>query len=415
VTGFSCNGRSYELPERPTLAICIDGTAREYLDRALEDGLMPRLGATLDTGRGRLLVGRAQVPTFTNVNNASIVTGVSAAVHGIAGNTYLGSDGRERQLTSAGDLRAETILAAARRAGVQALAVTAKDKLRELLGAGGVPSISAERAHEQTVPGIDARTGADVVGAPNPGIYDPMLSPYAVDLALALAAELGARLVYCSLTDYVQHKAPPGAPLAGRLLAALDERIGRALQAGWAVGLAADHGMNAKSLPDGAPNVRYLADALAAAGVPAHVVLPITDPYVAHHGALGSLAWVHVAEADRDRARGALAALPGVEGILDRAAACWLFELPEDRVGDLVVLADAGTVLGKSAAEHDLAAVGSTLRSHGGLHEQEVPIVFCQSVPAEVCARRGLRNSDLFEGLLNGAADPDPAGASAAR
>ena len=403
MTTFTANGRAYRVPERPTLAICIDGTAVAYLEDALEHDLMHALRGALARG-GRLLEARAQVPTLTNVNNASIVTGVSAAVHGIGSNHYLAPDGTERQLTAASALRAETILAAAKRAGVPVLAVTAKDKLRNLLGAGGVPSISAEKAHEQTLDGLGGATGADVAG-PNPDIYDPVLSAYAIDLALALAERLGARLVYCSLTDYVQHKAAPGTDLARAYCAALDERLDRALGAGWVVGMVADHGMNAKTRPDGSPDVRYLSDALAAAGVAgATVVLPITDPYVVHHGALGSLAYVHLAdpEADRARARGAIAALDGVEAVLDRDAAAQVFELPADRIGDLAVLGDASTVLGKSEVEHDLAAVGDTLRSHGGLHEQAVPLVVSEPVPGALADRCDLRNADLFDLLLNG-------------
>lgn len=410
MTNFTANGRAYRRPVRPVLGVCIDGTAPSYLDDALGRGLMPRLAAALDAG-GVYLRGRAQVPTLTNVNNASIVTGVSAAVHGIAGNHYLAPNGQELQLTDPAALRAQTILAAAQRAGVPVLTVTAKDKLRGLLGAGGVPSMSAEKAHDQTLDGLGGRTGAEIGGA-NPDIYDPMLSAYAFDLALALAAQLGSRLVYCSLTDYVQHKAPPGSEMAGAFYAALDERIGGALDEGWVVGLAADHGMNAKTLPDGRPDVRYLADVLAAAGVTgARVILPITDPYVVHHGALGSLAYVHVDAGQCDRARGAVAALPGVEAVLDRAAAAHAFELPRDRIGDLTVLADAGTVLGTSAAEHDLSAVGTTLRSHGGLHEQEVPIVLCQPADPARAGRRDLRNADLFDLLLNAPGSNAKAGA----
>jgi phosphonoacetate hydrolase len=174
------------------------------------------------------------------------------------------------------------------------------------------------------------------LGARNPGIYDPGLSAYALDLALHLAERLAARLVYCSLTDFVQHKAAPGEPLADEFYRGLDERFGRALDAGWVIGMVADHGMNAKTLPDGSPNVRYLRDALAEAGIQsAHVLLPITDPYVVHHGALGSIAWVYLRPEDRARARAALAGLEGVEAVLDREAAVRAFELPPDRIGDL--------------------------------------------------------------------------------
>jgi phosphonoacetate hydrolase len=399
VSTFAANDRVYRVPERPVLAICADGWDPDYVDHALDRRLMPRLAETLEAG-ATYAVGRAQVPTFTNPNNVAIVTGVSAARNGIAGNHYRDDGGGEVQVTDPRFLRAETIHAAAQAAGVPALCVTAKDKLRRLLATGGVPSFSAERAHEQRLP--DGRAVIDVVGAPNPGIYDWELSPYTVDLALALARELGSRLVYASLTDFVQHKAAPGEELSDRFYRAMDQRIGGALDAGYVVGLAADHGMRAKTLPDGQPNVRYLDDALRAVGVTsAQTILPITDPYIVHHAALGSLAWVHVDDpAERDVARGALAALPGVEGILDRDAAAESYELPPDRIGDLVVLADGETVLGKSPADHDLSAVGATLRSHGGLHERAVPLIVSAplgdgQLPRDLC------NRDLHDLLLN--------------
>jgi phosphonoacetate hydrolase len=216
--------------------------------------------------------------------------------------------------------------------------------------------------------------GTEAIGAPSPDIYDPLLSASAIDLGLALADRLGSRLVYVSLTDYVQHKAAPGSELASLYCSALDDRLGRALDGGWVVGLVADHGMNAKTRPDGSPEVRYLSEALDAAGVHgATVVLPITDPYVVHHGALGSLAYVHLHEGSNlDVARGALAGLAG-----------------------------------KSAAEHDLTSLGDTpLRSHGGLHEQAVPLVLCQPVRPVLAERRDLRGFDLFDLLLNGSVDP---------
>lgn len=396
---FSANDRTYRVPERPILAICADGWDPEYVDDALARGLMPRLQQQLDDG-GIYALGRAQVPTFTNPNNVAIVTGVSAAVNGIAGNHYRTAEGAEVQVTDPSFLRATTIHAAAREAGVGVLCVTAKDKLRALLATGGVPAFSAELAHEQQLD--DGTPVTEVVGAPNPGIYDWQLSPYTIDLAVALAQRLGARLVYASLTDFVQHSAAPGEPLADDFYRAVDVAIGRALDAGFVVGLAADHGMRPKSGPDGTPNVRFLDDALTAAGINAHTLCPITDPYVVHHAALGSLAWVHLDDLDElAAARGVIASLPGIEGVLDRDAAAEAFELPADRIGDLVVLADAQTVIGKSAAAHDLSALHGTLRSHGGLHERRVPIIVSHPLRAGALDGRDLRNRDLHDLLLN--------------
>ena len=210
--------------------------------------------------------------------------------------------------------------------------------------------------------------------------------------------------MYASLTDFVAHSAAPGEPMADAFLRRMDEVIGQALDAGFVVGLAADHGMRAKTTFDGAPDVRYLDDALAAAGISgAHTLCPITDPYVVHHAALGSLAWVHLDDLDAlDRARGALAALPGVEGVLDRDAAAAAFALPADRIGDLVVLGGPTTVLGTSAARHDLSSLHGTLRSHGGLHEQTVPIIVTHPLFEPALRGRELHNRDLHDLLLNG-------------
>ena len=405
-TEFAANGRRYRVPDRPVLAVCADGWDPAYVDDALDRGLLPALAGALAAG-GTYTLARAQVPTFTNPNNAAIVTGVSAARNGIAGNHYLDGTGEEVQVTDPSFLRATTIHAAAAAAGVPALCVTAKDKLRRLLASGGVPAFSAELAHEQSL--ADGTPITEVLGRPNPGIYDWKLSPYTIDLAVALAAHLGSRLVYASLTDFVQHAAAPGEPMADDFYRAVDASLAAALDAGFVVGLVADHGMNAKAGTDGTPNVRYLDEALAQAGVAGQTLCPITDPYVAHHAALGSLAWVHLDDpADLDRARSALAALPGVEGVLDRAAAAAAFDLPADRIGDLIVLADSETVLGRSREVHDLGALHGTLRSHGGLHERTVPLIVAAPLadgaptgPGPGMDGRELHNRDLHDLLLN--------------
>jgi len=401
-------GRRYEAPARRTVVFCIDGCAPEYLDAALADRLMPRLARCLEGG-GVYARGRGQMPSFTNPNNLSIVTGQPPRVHGISGNFYLDdATGAEVPMNDPRFLRVPTLLERMEAAGVRTLCITAKDKLRALLGAtkegGRAPlSLSAEKAHEQSVDGASI---VELVGRPNPSIYDWDISHYAMEMGLRLWERVGARLLYVSLTDYVQHKQPPRGEMANRFYARFDALLGQYLDAGFVCAFTADHGMNDKTDAHGAPNVRFLDDLLAAAGIVGQrVLLPITDPYVVHHGALGSYATVYVSSGQLGSARAALSAVPGVEAVWSRAEAAERFELPPDRIGDLVVLGDRSTVLGKSASYHDLSAVKQGLRSHGGLHEAVVPVVVCHRVRGQHRTRmdRGeVGNADVFDLVLNG-------------
>ena len=403
------NGREYRLPTRPTVVVTVDGGDPRYFDDALSRGLMPRLAGMLGPGDGGTYVrGLGQMPSLTNPNNLSIVTGVSAAVHGVPGNHYHAPSGEEVQLVDPSFLRAPSIHAAMQRAGVRVLAVTAKEKLRRLLGHGGVPAVSAELAHRLGLPAYGVENVRALVGKDNPGIYDWDLSHYALEIGLAAHRRLGGLdLLYVSTTDFVQHKQGPGGDLSDRFLVRLDELLGAYLDEGFLVGITADHGMNAKQQPDGTPRVHYLEDVLQAAGVKGyHVTLPITDPYVLHHGALGSFAWVDVGPAERETARAAIAALPGVEEVYTREEAAAIYGHPTDRIGDLSVASDAGTALGKALGKHDLSLVELGLRSHGGRHEQIVPIIVSHALSPRYAARQaaGVSSSDLHELVLNGVA-----------
>jgi phosphonoacetate hydrolase len=280
-----------------------------------------------------------------------------------------------------------------------------------LLAEGDVPSISAERAAEIGLPGLGIEDVPAVVGREVPKIYDWDASHYAMEIGLSVHAHLlrrdgrGLELVYVSTTDFVQHKEGPGGPMADRFYRRFDEMIGAYLDAGFVVGFTADHGMSAKQEQDGSPRVIYLEDVLEQIGIHEyHVVLPITDPYVLHHGALGSFAWVYLPEADRERARAAFVALDGVEEVYLRDEAAVIFEHPADRIGDLSVASDARTALGKAKAAHDLSLVATGLRSHGGRHEQIVPIVVSHRLTPRYATwhAAGARSRDLFDFVLNG-------------
>jgi phosphonoacetate hydrolase len=400
------NGRDYRLPRQSTVVVTIDGCEPAYLDNALARGLMPRLQQMLASG-GAYHLGRAHMPTLTNPNNMSIVTGVPPSWHGIPGNhCLLDAHSEPVQLVEPEFLRAQTIHAALQSAGCTVLCVSAKDKLRRLLGSGGVPSVSAEIAPKLDLPEFGVDNIEQLVGRPTPSMYEWNLSHYALEIGLAVHRRRRALdLLYVSLTDYVQHKQSPGGELADQFYGRFDELLGEYLDAGFLVGITADHGMHAKQNPDGSPRVHYLEDVLRAVGIRNfQVVLPITDPYVLHHGALGSFAWIYCDNRDVERARAVLVGLGGVEEVYTRAEAAVIYEHPADRIGDLSVASDVRTALGLSKSKHDLSLVATGLRSHGGRHEQIVPIIVSHGLAPRYATRhaRGVQNSDLHVLLLNG-------------
>ncbi len=405
------NGRSYRTPERPTIVICYDGCDPAYIDRGVADGILPAI-ASFQT-QGFYAIANSVVPSFTNPNNTSIVTGAPPAVHGISGNYYLDrATGEERMITDGSLMRCGTILAAMARAGVKTAAVTAKDKLRLMLARGLVGiNFSSEHADRATQAANGIADVEAMVGRPKPDQYSADLSLYVLDAGLKLLERKAATLLYLSLSDFVQHAHAPGAPEADVFNRGVDARIAAMAAAGAIVGVVADHGMNDKSRGDGAPNVVFLEEELNrrfGAGA-VRVICPITDPFVRHHGALGSFVRVYarkpVGIADL---MAASRALLGIELVLDGKEAAHRFELPLDLEGDFVVLGDANTVVGASRAEHDLSGLaGHRLRSHGGLGEQKVPFMVSQPLrPDWVSAPRakGLRNFDIFDAVLNGVA-----------
>jgi phosphonoacetate hydrolase len=356
-------------------------------------------------------VARSVVPSFTNPNNLSIVTGASPAVHGISGNYFYDpATGQEVMMNDPKFLRCETLLATLSRAGAKVVVVTAKDKLRRLLGHGmdGI-CFSSEKADQTTKGEHGIERATDLVAMPVPSVYSAELSEYVLAAGLELLERERPDIMYLSLTDYVQHKHAPGAPAATAFYAMLDRYFDAFDRAGAALGITADHGMNAKSNADGTPRVVYLRpllDTLVGAGR-ARVILPITDPYVVHHGALGSFATVYLDDAAQAKSVASrLAAVAGIAAVYNNETGCARFELPRDRVGDLIIIGETHTVLGKSPEEHDLSLLEEPLRSHGGVSEQTVPFVINRPLDAasarRLAASADLRNFDLFDYVLNG-------------
>ena len=397
------NGRSYRLPERPSVVVCVDGCEPDYIAQAVAGGHMPWMQRVL--AQGTAVIADCVIPSFTNPNNLSIVTGAPPAVHGICGNyLYDTASGAEVMMNDPKWLRAPTLLAALAEAGCAVAVITAKEKLRKLLGhqMRGI-CFSSEKADQVTQAEHGIEAVVQLVGLPVPSVYSAELSEFVFAAGVKLMQTRPPDIMYLSTTDYVQHKHAPGTPDANRFYRMMDGYLGELDSLGCAIVLTADHGMNAKTRLDASPNVIYLQDLLDEwlGRGQARVILPITDPYVVHHGALGSYATVYlVPQVDARAVSARLAALRDIEVVLSRTEAAARFELPPDRIGDLVVISTRAVALGSAAAKHDLSGLDAPLRSHGGLSEQAVPLISNRRI-AELDQNRRWRNFDAFEWALN--------------
>ena len=384
----------------------MDGCEPDYIAQAIAGGRMPWMKSVL--AGGTAVIAECVVPTFTNPNNLSIVTGAPPSVHGICGNyLYDVANNVEVMMNDPKWLRAPSLLAALADAGCSVAVVTAKDKLRRLLGHGmrGV-CFSSEKADQTTLAEHGIEGVIELVGRPVPEVYSAELSEFVFAAGVRLMETRRPDTMYLSTTDYVQHKYAPGSAAANDFYQMMDGYLGTLDALGCAIVVTADHGMNAKTRLDASPDVIYLQDVLdewLGAGR-TRVILPITDPYVVHHGALGSYATVHLPQdVERVAIAARLAALRGIDLVLSRTEAAERFELPADRIGDLVVTSIRSVVIGSAAARHDLSGLDVPLRSHGGLSEQRVPLVMNRRI-TDFDANRRWRNFDAFDWVLNRAA-----------
>lgn len=385
------------------MIVCVDGFDPEYLEAGLADGILPNMAKLMRDGFHA--TAECSMPSVTNANNVSIITGAPTAVHGIATNYFLDrATGEETMIVDDSLVRGSTILAEMAARGVRVAAITAKDKLRKILQRGLLDqphtiSYSTQLASDEVLAwlGHEAR----------PAQYSAELSLYVLEAGVKLLRDGRADLLYLTLSDYVQHKYAPHQAEAQDFLATIDSRIGECLQLGAVVAVTGDHGMSDKSDAAGDPVVLYVQDELEKKFGPgcARVICPIADPFVVHHGALGGFVRVYVPESHAAQ----VAAMAAYIGAFDRVEASLLkedaasrFEMPLDREGDFVIVATANAVLGAKEAEHDLSGLqGHRLRSHGGLSEQKIPLLLSIPVKNTECQGREWKNYDIFDIALN--------------
>nr|ACA21525.1 putative phosphonoacetate hydrolase protein [marine bacterium 01-004080] len=404
------NDRTYPVPKTCAIAICLDGCEPEYLTKAIADGLMPTLKRMRETGTDRLA--HSVIPSFTNPNNLSIATGRPPIVHGICGNyLYEPGTGEEVMMNDVRFLRAPTVFSKFYEAGARVAIVTAKDKLRALLGAGlkfdedRAVCFSAEKSGTSTkdIHGQDA--ASKWLGMAQPEVYSAELSEFVFAAGVKLLKEWSPDVMYLTTTDYVQHKYAPDDAQAKSFYEMFDKYLTELDAMGAAIVVTADHGMKPKHDANGDPAVIYVQDLLDEwlGEAAARVILPITDPYVVHHGALGGFGTAYLPEGtDRGDIIARLAAREELLEVVTKEEAVERFELPADRIGDIVMISTENMTIGTSESRHDLAALNEPLRSHGGLTEQVVPFIVNRVI--DLPSKPVLRNFDALFYAITAAA-----------
>jgi len=363
--------------QRQAVLMCLDGCAPEYLRR----NSVPNIRALSQRGFSTD-AGLAMVPTVTNVNNVSLVTGTYPDGHGITSNCYYDrKSGKEVYMESPDSITAPTIFERLARRGKTSALLSVKDKLCTLLNKGPQIVLSAESPPEWIVKEI---------GQP-PTIYSIEVNPWLLKALRVVLEKYNPDFVYMGTTDYVGHKYAPEDEEAGRHMVLIDEEIGLLSEqlGGNLLCISADHGMLGKTR---AVNLKA---ALETVGVDAWVIPTVKDKYVVHHSNLSGSAYIYLTGKNPEGGLEILSDIEGVERALSAEEASLEYHLPLNRIGDYLVLGEEDTVFGE-VSEEVVSEV--EIRSHGSLHERLVPLIVHGD---DVEVKELVENRDLAKVVLN--------------
>ena len=343
------------MKRRKILILCIDAGSHDYL-AASEIPTIRQLAKS-----GFYTHANAVIPSVTNVNNVSIATGTFPETHGITTNYHVDrTTGKGEFIEDNRFLLAPTLFEIAKAckfADKTALFVT-KKKLLRMLEADTDIAVAAEAPPPEYI---------QTVGRVEP-IYSVEINWWLLRAVREVLRKDNPELVYCSTTDWVQHKYAPEDDLSQQHLAELDRILGEIIDDDpeREIYITADHGMLEKTTAVDPGRI------LTEHGISASSIPIIKDRYVAHHGNLGGAAYVFLKDrVDMTQAIQVLLNTSGIEEVHSAEDAAGTFRLHPERIGDLFVLADKTTVFG----ELEVAVEPTTVRSHGSRHESYVPII----------------------------------------
>lgn len=348
-------GQDKKSSQQRVVVIMFDGFGPAYL----AESKMPVLDHWKQHGIYKQVTG--VMPSVTNANNASICCGSWPETHGITANSYFNEKtGEELYVESPELLLAPTLFERAAKSGVKSALLSSKAKTITFLSRGAEVVLTAEEPTAEWVKKL----------GPAPEIYSAEINYWLMGAALTVLKErpeIG--VLYIHTTDFPMHTWAPEAPESKAHLARLDDLFGQAMKAApdAAFLATADHGMNAKS------QCWDLEQVCAGKGIPIRKAVSTgRDRYMKHHRGCSGAVYVYLKNpSDAAHVRDVVSGVNGVERILTREEAAREFRLLPSMIGELVVIGDKDTVFGElDAAKENFPG----LRSHGSLHETEIPL-----------------------------------------
>jgi phosphonoacetate hydrolase len=337
--------------------VLLDGFGTDYYELST----MPTLKHWAKNGFYKRI--QAVMPTVTNTNMAGLCCGAHADEHGITGNSYWDADSEQERFMSDGSLlTAATLFQRAARFGVRSILVSAKQKTVPLLKLGTALAVGSQDPPAELV----KRHGKP------PDIYSADVNYWVWRVAIDLIkTQRKVGLFFVHTTDYPMHKYAPESGESRGHLQQIDQYLAEAADADpdLAFFITPDHGLNAKA------TVLNLNMTLSRSGAPVRVAMSAErDQYPRHHSGFGGTSFIYLqSPQDTHKVIKVLRDLKEVAEILPRDEAARKYRLNPHRIGDLWVTAVKDVVFGHSRAEREPLA--RDYRSHGSLHERDIPCV----------------------------------------
>lgn len=343
-------------PNQRVIIIMFDGFGEDYYRKSE----MPTLNGIEKNGFYKVVSGL--MPSVTNVNNASICTGTLPDKNGITSNSFYDAKRNSEEFMESDTLLLmPTIFERAKKVGVKSMLLSSKKKSVGLLHRGTIEAVSPEIASAEWINRIGTA----------PSIYSREINYWLMEAALySLKNDPGIGILYIHTTDYPMHTWYPDSGESKEHLKKMDDYIARLIKTApdAMILITADHGMNHKSV------CRDLEKICENSNTPVKIAISADrDRYVKHHRGFGGSSYVYLnSPKDLDGVRNTISKIKGVDEVLTRMDAAKRFHLMPERIGDLMVLGDKGTVFGDLDTEYE--SLPETYRNHGSSYETTVPL-----------------------------------------